>query len=50
MLSAAENEVLTRVGLGTPMGVLMRLYWCAPKAACVSAQPAKLYRIGSTGV
>ena len=27
MLSAAENERLTRVGPGTPMGELMRRYW-----------------------
>ena len=27
MLSTAENERLTRVGPGTPMGELMRRYW-----------------------
>jgi phthalate 4,5-dioxygenase oxygenase subunit len=27
MLSAEENELLTRVGPGTPMGELMRQYW-----------------------
>ena len=27
MLSAEENELLTRVGPGTPMGSLMRQYW-----------------------
>src|ERR1051325_11315394 len=27
MLSEEENEVLTRVGPGTPMGRLMRWYW-----------------------
>ena len=27
MLSAADNEMLTRVGKGTPMGDLMRRYW-----------------------
>ena len=27
MLSAADNEMLTRVGRGTPMGELMRRYW-----------------------
>ena len=27
MLSAQENELLTRVGPGTPMGDLMRQYW-----------------------
>src|SRR5258708_1695470 len=27
MLSKEENEVLTRIGPGTPMGSLMRQYW-----------------------
>src|SRR5258708_19960959 len=27
MLSQKENEMLTRVGPGTPMGELMRRYW-----------------------
>src|SRR2546428_1313099 len=27
MLSKAENEVLTRIGPGTPMGNLVRQYW-----------------------
>ena len=27
MLTAANNEMLTRVGPGTPMGNLMREYW-----------------------
>ena len=27
MLSKRENELLTRVGPGTPMGALMRQYW-----------------------
>ena len=27
MLSKEENELLTRVGPGTPMGELMRQYW-----------------------
>ena len=27
MLSASDNEMLTRVGRGTPMGDLMREYW-----------------------
>ena len=27
MLSAEANELLTRVGSGTPMGALMRQYW-----------------------
>ncbi len=35
MTSQAENEVLTRVGPGTPMGALMRQYWLP---ACLSAE------------
>ncbi|HCY5725463.1 TPA: Rieske (2Fe-2S) protein, partial [Staphylococcus aureus] len=27
MLSHEDNELLVRVGAGTPMGKLMRLYW-----------------------
>ena len=27
MLSKEDNEILTRVGPGTPMGNLMRQYW-----------------------
>jgi phthalate 4,5-dioxygenase len=27
MLSREDNELLTRVGHGTPMGALMRQYW-----------------------
>ena len=27
MLSVKDNETITRVGLGTPMGDLMRRYW-----------------------
>ena len=27
MLSIEDNELLTRVGPGTPMGELMRHYW-----------------------
>ena len=34
MLTAEENEVLTRVGPGSPMGALMRRYWLP---ACTSA-------------
>jgi len=33
MLTAEENETLTRVGAGTPMGTLMRRYWLP---ACTS--------------
>lgn len=27
MLSATDNELMTRVGAGTPMGELIRQYW-----------------------
>ena len=27
MLSTADNELVTRIGLGTPMGEVMRRYW-----------------------
>ena len=35
MTSQAENELLTRVGPGTPMGALMRQYWLP---ACLSSE------------
>ena len=35
MLTTAANEMLTRVGPGTPMGNLMREYWIP---ACLSAE------------
>src|SRR3954471_11737553 len=35
MLTAAANEMLTRVGPGTPMGNLMREYWIP---ACLSSE------------
>jgi phthalate 4,5-dioxygenase oxygenase subunit len=35
VLTAEENEVLTRVGAGTPMGELMRRFWLP---ACTSAE------------
>jgi phthalate 4,5-dioxygenase len=38
MLSAQDNEILTRVGPGTPMGGLLRRYWIP---ACLSAQVAE---------
>ena len=46
MLSAAENERLTRVGPGTPMGELMRRYW-QPVAvtAELNARPTRPVRI-----
>ena len=35
MLSAEDNEILTRVGPGTPMGNLLRRYWIP---ACLSSE------------
>ena len=35
MTTAAENEFLTRIGPGTPMGALLRQYWLPP---CLSSQ------------
>ena len=37
MLSAEQNELLTRIGPGTPMGALMRRYW-QPVAAVVDLE------------
>jgi phthalate 4,5-dioxygenase len=37
VLSAEDNEILTRVGPGTPMGNLLRRYWIP---ACLSAEIA----------
>ncbi len=46
MLTAQENEELTRVGPGTPMGELMRRYW-HPVATCqeLKENPVKAIRI-----
>src|SRR5580692_10024560 len=38
MLSAEKNEILTRVGPGTPMGNLLRRYWTP---ACLSSEVAE---------
>ncbi|MBO0804577.1 MAG: Rieske 2Fe-2S domain-containing protein [Nocardiopsaceae bacterium] len=38
MLSAEDNETLTRVGPGTPMGALLRRYWLP---ACLSDEVAE---------
>jgi phenylpropionate dioxygenase-like ring-hydroxylating dioxygenase large terminal subunit len=47
MLTAEENERLTRVGPGTPMGTLFRNYWqpVAPKQQLVERRvmPVRLY-------
>src|SRR5260370_7752994 len=39
MLSQKENETLTRVGPGTPMGELMRRYWIPAAFSHRIAQP-----------
>ena len=38
MLSREDNELLCRVGPGTPMGNLMRQYW-VPAALCRASCP-----------
>ena len=38
MLSREDNEILTRVGAGTPMGNLLRRYWLP---ACLSSEVAE---------
>ena len=38
MLSAEENEILTRVGPDTPMGQMLRRYWIP---ACMSEELPK---------
>ena len=47
MLTAAQNQRLTRVGPGTPMGELMRRYWhpIAPSAELNADNPTKEVRI-----
>jgi phthalate 4,5-dioxygenase len=39
MLPREENELLTRVGRGTPMGRTMRLYWIPALLAREVAEP-----------
>ena len=38
MLSAEDNETLTRVGPGTPMGLLLRRFWIPALLACEVAE------------
>lgn len=47
MLSHEENDLLTRVGPGTPAGTLLRRYWhaLAPAAEVSDAKPKKRVRI-----
>jgi len=46
VLTAEENELLTKVGPGTPMGDLMRRYW-QPIAASVQLkeEPVRAVRL-----
>jgi phenylpropionate dioxygenase-like ring-hydroxylating dioxygenase large terminal subunit len=49
MLSLEHNDVLTRVGPGTPMGELMREYWipaCLPQELVADATPTRLMLLG----
>ena len=44
MLTAEENELLTRVGPGTEMGALLRRYW-QPVAATAEMQDRWTMRV-----
>jgi len=49
MLSAQDNELLTRVGPGTPMGALMRQYWlpaCKSSEIVADGPPLRLMLLG----
>jgi phthalate 4,5-dioxygenase oxygenase subunit len=49
MLTAAANEMLTRVGPGTPMGNLMREYWipaCMSSELKADGEPMRLLLLG----
>src|SRR5205809_4204295 len=50
MLSKQDNELLTRVGPGTPMGELMREYWIpallAPELDGADGNPLRLRLLG----
>lgn len=48
MLTAQENELLTRIGPGTPMGALMRRYW-HPIAAASEMREAWTKRVRLLG-
>ena len=50
MLSTQENELLTRVGPGTPMGELMRRYWHPVAAAAeLEASPFRTKEVRILG-
>ena len=49
MTTQAENELLTRVGPGTPMGALMRQYWlpaCLSSELAADGDPLRLMLLG----
>ena len=49
MLTAAANEMLTRIGPGTPMGNLMREYWipaCLSSELKADGEPMRLMLLG----
>jgi len=49
MLSTEHNDILTRVGPGTPTGELMREYWipaCLPEELKADAPPTRLKLLG----
>src|SRR5271168_641848 len=49
MTSRAENELLTKVGPGTPMGALMRQYWlpaCLSTELTADGDPLRLMLLG----
>jgi hypothetical protein len=49
MTSEAENELLTRVSPGTPMGTLMRQYWlpaCLSSELIADGDPLRLMLLG----
>src|SRR2546421_5920004 len=47
MLTAEQNELLTRVGPGTPAGDLLRRYWHPVAAGCelTDQQPTRFVRV-----
>lgn len=49
MASAQDNELLTRIGPGTPMGDLMRQYWipaCKASEVVADGEPLRLMLLG----
>jgi phthalate 4,5-dioxygenase oxygenase subunit len=49
MTSHSENELLTGVGPGTPMGTLMRQYWlpaCLSSEITADGDPLRLMLLG----